>query len=83
MAVVMNQQDRAEEAIEAVKAFRDRCSKQAQESVDNVLLDLYKGSIQRLVILWNKYFRVILCFLNRVFVGFGNWLQAPLDGHGI
>ncbi|GAA0153508.1 hypothetical protein LIER_11727 [Lithospermum erythrorhizon] len=42
MAVVMKQQNRAEEAIEAIKAFRDRCSKQAQESLDNVLIDLYK-----------------------------------------
>lgn len=44
MAVVMKQQDRAEEAIEAIKSFRDRCSKQAQESLDNVLIDLYKVS---------------------------------------
>ncbi|KAK4372808.1 hypothetical protein RND71_008192 [Anisodus tanguticus] len=43
MAVVMKQQDRAEEAIEAIKSFRDRCSKQAQESLDNVLIDLYKS----------------------------------------
>lgn len=42
MAVVMKQQDRAEEAIEAIRSFRDRCSKQAQESLDNVLIDLYK-----------------------------------------
>ncbi|KAJ6338900.1 hypothetical protein OIU76_008374 [Salix suchowensis] len=42
MAVVMQQIDRAEEAIEAVKSFRGRCSKQAQESLDNVLIDLYK-----------------------------------------
>ncbi|XP_058094719.1 protein SULFUR DEFICIENCY-INDUCED 1 isoform X2 [Magnolia sinica] len=42
MAVVMKQLDRTEEAIEAIKSFRDRCSKQAQESLDNVLIDLYK-----------------------------------------
>lgn len=42
MAVVMKQQDRAEEAIEAIRSLRDRCSKQAQESLDNVLIDLYK-----------------------------------------
>lgn len=42
LAVVMTQQDRAEEAIEAIKSFRDLCSKQAQESLDNVLIDLYK-----------------------------------------
>lgn len=42
MAVVMKQQDRAEEAIELIRSFRERCSKQAQESLDNVLIDLYK-----------------------------------------
>lgn len=42
MAVVMKQLDRSEEAIEAIKAFRYLCSKQAQESLDNVLLDLFK-----------------------------------------
>ncbi|CAL5337280.1 unnamed protein product [Camellia sinensis] len=42
MAVVMKQQDRAEEAIEAINSFRHYCSKQAQESLDNVLIDLYK-----------------------------------------
>ncbi|KAE8708749.1 Protein SULFUR DEFICIENCY-INDUCED 1 [Hibiscus syriacus] len=35
IAVVMKQQDRAQEAIEAIKSFRDRCSKHAQESLDN------------------------------------------------
>ncbi|KAF5741254.1 protein SULFUR DEFICIENCY-INDUCED 1 [Tripterygium wilfordii] len=44
MAVVMKQVDRTEEAIEAVKSFRSLCSKQAQDSLDNVLLDLYKKS---------------------------------------
>ncbi|KAJ3673905.1 hypothetical protein LUZ60_005897 [Juncus effusus] len=42
MAVVMKQIDRSEEAIEAIKSFRHFCSKQAQESLDNLLLDLYK-----------------------------------------
>lgn len=42
MAVVMKQLDRTDEAIEAIKSFRVRCSKQAQNSLDNVLLDLYK-----------------------------------------
>ncbi|KAJ7544189.1 hypothetical protein O6H91_09G068500 [Diphasiastrum complanatum] len=42
MAIVMKQQNRPEEAIEAIKSLRDRCSDQAQESLDNVLLDLYK-----------------------------------------
>ncbi|KAG1331844.1 putative protein SULFUR DEFICIENCY-INDUCED 1-like [Cocos nucifera] len=42
MAVVMKQVNRAEEAIEAIKSFRYLCSIQAQEPLDNVLLDLYK-----------------------------------------
>ncbi|KAI4342596.1 hypothetical protein MLD38_027205 [Melastoma candidum] len=42
MAVVLKQQDRAEVAIDAIRSFRDRCSVQAQESLDNVLIDLYK-----------------------------------------
>ncbi|GAB4847553.1 hypothetical protein Ancab_026614 [Ancistrocladus abbreviatus] len=42
MAIVMKQQNRAEEAIEAIKSLRNRCSDQAQESLDNILLDLFK-----------------------------------------
>ncbi|KAL2933971.1 Protein POLLENLESS 3-LIKE 2 [Bienertia sinuspersici] len=42
MAVVMKQQDRADEAIEVIKSLRTRCFEQAQESLDNILLDLYK-----------------------------------------
>lgn len=42
MAVVMKQLNRSEEAIEAINSFRCLCSKQAQESLDNVLLDLFK-----------------------------------------
>eukprot|EP00250_Pteridium_aquilinum_P018399 c24069_g1_i1 orf=183-1964(+) len=42
MAIVMKQQNRPEEAIEAIKSLRYRCSDHAQESLDNVLLDLYK-----------------------------------------
>ncbi|KAG4138909.1 hypothetical protein ERO13_D07G162200v2 [Gossypium hirsutum] len=45
MAVVMKQLNRTEEAIEAIKSFRGRCPKQAQESLDNVLIDLYKGNL--------------------------------------
>ncbi|KAH9728893.1 protein SULFUR DEFICIENCY-INDUCED 1 [Citrus sinensis] len=45
MAVVMKQLDRSEEAIEAIKSFRGLCSKQSQESLDNVLIDLYKGNL--------------------------------------
>ncbi|GER41141.1 tetratricopeptide repeat protein [Striga asiatica] len=42
MAVVMKQLDRTQEAIEAVKSFRRLCPRHAQESLDNVLFDLYK-----------------------------------------
>lgn len=42
MAVVMKQLDRTEEAIEAVRSFRGLCPKHAQDSLDNVLIDLYK-----------------------------------------
>ncbi|KAG5514718.1 hypothetical protein RHGRI_035943 [Rhododendron griersonianum] len=35
MAVVMKQMDRTGEAIEAIKSFRGRCSRQSQESLDN------------------------------------------------
>ncbi|EEF44259.1 conserved hypothetical protein [Ricinus communis] len=61
MAIVMKQQDRAEEAIEAIKSFRDRCSKQAQESLDNVLIDLYKkcGKIEEQIELLKQKLRMI------------------------
>lgn len=61
MAVVMKQQDRAEEAIEAIKSFRDRCSKQAQESLDNVLIDLYKkcGRVEEQIDLLKQKLRMI------------------------
>ncbi|KAI3932228.1 hypothetical protein MKW92_014811 [Papaver armeniacum] len=39
MDVVMKQLNRA---IEAIKSFRSLCSRQSQESLDNVLIDLYK-----------------------------------------
>lgn len=42
MAVVMKQLDRSEEAIEAIKSFRCLCADDSQESLDNVLLELYK-----------------------------------------
>ena len=42
MALLMKQQNRADEAIDAIHSFRYLCSRQAQESLDNVLIDLYK-----------------------------------------
>ncbi|CAN8295544.1 unnamed protein product [Cochlearia groenlandica] len=44
MALLMKQQNRAADAIEAIHSFRYLCSRQAQESLDNVLIDLYKKS---------------------------------------
>ncbi|XP_061350918.1 protein SULFUR DEFICIENCY-INDUCED 1-like isoform X1 [Gastrolobium bilobum] len=61
MAVVMKQLDRAEEAIEAIRSFRVLCSKQSQESLDNVLLDLYKkcGRIEEQIDLLKRKLRLI------------------------
>nr|XP_016471975.1 PREDICTED: protein SULFUR DEFICIENCY-INDUCED 1-like [Nicotiana tabacum] len=51
MCVVMKQLHRTEEAIEAIHSFRSLCSQQAQESLDNVLLDLLKVSLLNYYIL--------------------------------
>ncbi|PKA49363.1 hypothetical protein AXF42_Ash014265 [Apostasia shenzhenica] len=61
MALVMKQQSRAEEAIEAIKSFRHLCSNQAQESLDNVLIDLYKkcGMAREQIALLKKKLRMI------------------------
>ncbi|KAK6259794.1 hypothetical protein SCA6_014268 [Theobroma cacao] len=61
MAVVMKQLNRTEEAIEAIKSFRGRCSKQAQESLDNVLIDLYKkcGKVDEQIDLIKRKLRLI------------------------
>jgi tetratricopeptide (TPR) repeat protein len=69
MAIVLKQQDRAEEAIEAIQSFRDRCSKQAQESLDNVLMDLYKkcGRIDEQIELLKQKLRMI--YQGEVFNG--------------
>ncbi|GAB4830185.1 Protein SULFUR DEFICIENCY-INDUCED 1 [Ancistrocladus abbreviatus] len=61
MAVVMKQLDRTEEAVEAIKSFRGCCSKQAQESLDNVLIDLYKkcGRVDEQIELLRQKLRLI------------------------
>ncbi|MBA0822026.1 hypothetical protein Goarm_018846 [Gossypium armourianum] len=61
MAVVMKQLNRTEEAIEAIKSFRGRCPKQAQESLDNVLIDLYKkcGKVDEQIELLKRKLRLI------------------------
>lgn len=42
MAVAMKQLDRSDEAIEAIKSFRHLCPDDSQESLDNILIELYK-----------------------------------------
>ncbi|MCO5592075.1 hypothetical protein L7F22_046069 [Adiantum nelumboides] len=44
LAIVLKQQNRPLDAIHAICTFRSRCSESAQDSLDNVLLDLYKSS---------------------------------------
>ncbi|CAI9107460.1 OLC1v1006813C1 [Oldenlandia corymbosa var. corymbosa] len=69
MAVVMKQLDRAEEAIEAIKSFRGLCPKQAQESLDNVLIDLYKkcGRVDEQIMLLKQKLRMI--YIGEAFNG--------------
>ncbi|KAL6620492.1 hypothetical protein ACP70R_035631 [Stipagrostis hirtigluma subsp. patula] len=69
MAVVMKQQDRSEEAIEAIRSFRHLCSKQAQESLDNLLIDLYKkcGKVDEQIELLKQKLRMI--YLGEAFNG--------------
>ncbi|KAL0437276.1 UNVERIFIED_CONTAM: protein SULFUR DEFICIENCY-INDUCED 1 [Sesamum radiatum] len=69
MAVVMKQLDRTEEAIEAVKSFRALCSRHAQESLDNVLIDLYKkcGKVDEQIVLLKHKLKMI--YLGEAFNG--------------
>lgn len=50
MALVMKQLNRSDEAIEAIKSFRHLCPSDSQESLDNILVELYKA-------------RILFCFL--------------------
>ncbi|GLU03816.1 hypothetical protein SLE2022_209930 [Rubroshorea leprosula] len=61
LAVVLKQLDRTEEAIAAVKSFRGHCSKKAQDSLDNILIDLYKncGKIDEQIELLKRKLRLI------------------------
>ncbi|KAL3620528.1 Protein SULFUR DEFICIENCY-INDUCED 1 [Castilleja foliolosa] len=69
MAVVMKQIDRTEEAIEAVKSFRCLCPRHAQESLDNVLFDLYKkcGKVDEQIVLLKHKLKMI--YLGEAFNG--------------
>jgi hypothetical protein len=42
MALVMKQLNRSDEAIESIKSFRHLCPSDSQESLDNILVELYK-----------------------------------------
>lgn len=44
MTAAMKQLNRSDEAIEAIKSFRHLCPFEAQESLDNIMLELYKRS---------------------------------------
>lgn len=61
MALVMKQQNRSLEAIEAIKSFRHLCSQRAQESLDNVLMDLFKkcGKLDEQISLLKHKLRLI------------------------
>lgn len=42
MALVMKQLNRSDEAIEAIRSFRHLCPSDSQDSLDNILVELYK-----------------------------------------
>ncbi|BAT87693.1 hypothetical protein LR48_Vigan09g180900 [Vigna angularis] len=44
MALVMKQLNRSDEAIEAIKSFRHLCPSESQDSLDNILVELFKRS---------------------------------------
>ena len=62
MAVVMKQLDRSDEAIEAIKSFRHLCPSESQESLDNILLELYKVTPFFFVCEEYVVFRIWFCF---------------------
>ncbi|KAJ0829905.1 putative tetratricopeptide-like helical domain superfamily [Helianthus annuus] len=69
MAVAMRQLDRSEEAIEAIKSFRSLCPKTSQQSIDNLLMDLYKkcGKVDAQIALLRHKLRLI--YKGQVFNG--------------
>ena len=56
MAIVMKQLDRFDETVEAIKYFLHLCPYDSQESLDNVLVELYKVKLKP--ILSNKEFLI-------------------------
>ncbi|XP_057798216.1 protein SULFUR DEFICIENCY-INDUCED 1-like [Salvia miltiorrhiza] len=69
MAVVMKQLDRPQEAIEAIKSFRPLCPRNSQESLDNILIDLYKkcGKVDEQIALLKHKLKLI--YLGEAFNG--------------
>ncbi|WOK97138.1 protein SULFUR DEFICIENCY-INDUCED 1-like [Canna indica] len=69
MVVAMKQQGRAQQAVEAIRSFRHLCTKQAQQSLDNLLIDLYKkcGMIDEQIKLLKQKLHMI--FLGEAFNG--------------
>ncbi|CAL5192035.1 unnamed protein product [Lathyrus oleraceus] len=68
MTVVMKQLDRTEEAIEVIKYFRGLCSKDSQESIDDVLLELYKVIFKKVHMIdvdANKTLNLTLCLMRQ------------------
>ncbi|KAF8712798.1 hypothetical protein HU200_028570 [Digitaria exilis] len=79
MANVLKQANRAEEAIEAIRSFRDRCPYEAQDSLDNVLLDLYKkcGRTEEQIEMLTIKLRIVDEELAS-----GRWKTKPSKSHG-
>ncbi|XP_064979059.1 protein SULFUR DEFICIENCY-INDUCED 1 isoform X2 [Musa acuminata AAA Group] len=69
MAVVMKRQDRTEEAVEAIKSFRHLCSNHSQDSLDNLLIDLYKkcGRVEEQIVMLKQKLRMI--YMGKAFNG--------------
>jgi hypothetical protein len=62
MSIVMKQLDRSDEAIEAIKSFRHLCPHDSQDSLDNVLIELYKVKVPFPNFKWLLIFHLsILC----------------------
>lgn len=69
MAIVMKQRGHLNDAVDAIKSLRHLCPKQSHDSLDNILLDLYKasGRIKEEIELLKKKLRKI--YLGETFHG--------------
>lgn len=63
MTTTMKKLDRSNEAIEAIKSFRHLCPLEEQESLDNIMLDLYKVHYINVI---NSIHKLIITHKNRV-----------------